>query len=269
MIFEVLDVGHGSCVILEDHRAPRNLMLFDCGHKTDPLIRPSAILAGRGHTSVEQLFILNYDEDHISDLANLASSLNIRMLTRNPSISSAELRRLKLQQSGEISPSMQVLLEMMSAYVHGVDDGDGFDIPGTSYELFWNNHPIGVDDTNNISLVVVLDIQGCTFLLPGDIERTGWQQLLIDNHRLRDWLPRIDYFIASHHGREGGYYDPMFTEFGCRPKAFIFSDSTIQHRTQERMSQLYGQWARGCQFNGQTRYVLTTRQDRSIQWAFD
>lgn len=264
MRFTLLDVGHGACAFLEADNS--NLMLFDCGHKSDPEVRPSNYLRGLGHASVEKLFISNYDQDHISDLPRLRGVLNIRSLHRNTSINSRDLRALKMRQAGELSPAMDSMLDMIDTYTGGpLNPAPEF--PGVSYHTYYNDHPFGDgSDSNNISLVTFLTVRGTTILLPGDVERTGWLQLL-HNPYFANRIATVDIFIASHHGRENGYCDELFAHYGCRPDVFVFSDSPVQHATQE-MTNAYARWANGIRFNGQRRSVLTTRNDGSLTWSF-
>jgi len=261
--FTIMDVGHGSCCYLVASNS--NLMLFDCGHKSDPENRPTDELASLGHNSVELLAITNYDEDHISDIANLRDRLNIRQLRRNKSITAEQLRALKLKQSGEISPAMESLLDMMSDYTGGPLN-PAPDFPSTTRTCFQNSHPFGSgDDTNNISIVTLLDVHDDTFLIPGDIEKEGWERLLESAPNLRSRLSDVTVYIASHHGRTNGYCEDIFTQHNCRPNVFVFSDDSKQYSTQES-NELYRQWAKGIQFNGETRKILTTRKDGTLTW---
>ncbi len=133
MEFRVLNVGHGACAYLQADNT--NVMLFDCGHNSDPEFRPSTHLPARGHQSVEYLFISNYDQDHISDLPRLRNNLHIGSLVRNASITADQLRALKLRQSGEISPAMHSMLDM----IHEVLGSLGSEAPpmrdDTSFEF--------------------------------------------------------------------------------------------------------------------------------------
>jgi hypothetical protein len=53
----------------------------------------------------------------------------------------------------------------------------------------------------------------------------------------------------------------------CNPEIIIFSDKQIEHETQLTAG-LYGNHARGIRFfDGQTRYVLTTRNNGSIRFT--
>ena len=264
MHFTIADVGHGSCAFLQAENT--NLMLFDCGHNSNPEFRPSRYLRGLGHQSIEILFISNYDEDHISDLPRLRDAINIRSLHRNKSISGPQLRALKQRQAGESSPAMESMLDMICEYTGGpLNPAPEF--PNVTYHTYHNNHPFGNgDDTNNISVVTFLTLNGTTVLLTGDLERQGWLQLL-DNQYFARRLQAVDIFVASHHGRENGYCREVFSDYGCRPDVFVFSDSQIRYATQE-MTNTYAAWATGIRFNGQRRRVLTTRNDGPLTWSF-
>ena len=264
MEFRVLNVGHGACAYLQADNT--NVMLFDCGHNSDPEFRPSTHLPARGHQSVEYLFISNYDQDHISDLPRLRNNLHIGSLVRNASITADQLRALKLRQSGEISPAMHSMLDMIRTYTGDIT-GNEPNFPGVTYQTFCNSHPFGNgSDTNNLSMVTILTVNGTTILLPGDMERAGWLILLRDTSFTRH-LPSVDIFVASHHGRDNGYCREIFANYGCRPGVFVMSDSSVVHATQQCTNN-YAQWASGVQFNGQTRRVLTTRNDGALTWTF-
>ena len=258
MKFQILDVGHGFCALLIADNG--NTMLFDCGHKTTPEFRPSTYLRQLGFSSIERLFISNYDEDHISDLPRIRSSLAIHALHRNKTITTAQLRELK-RLSGSLSEAMKSFLDMNEKYVYP-ETWPIPEFPDVSYRLFHNNYGIDFKDTNNISLVTFLSCRGTHFVMPGDIATAGWEKLLA-NEDFRASLKSVDYFVASHHGREDGYCATVFQY--CSPRAIIFSDSPIQYATQE-MANRYGRHATGIVFGGERRKVLSTRRDRTLTW---
>ena len=235
MRFEILDVGHGFCAWLRHDNG--NVMLFDCGHKTDPEFRPSIYLPNQGIHRIERLFVTNYDEDHISDLPRLRARLSISILRRNKSISVSQLRELK-RQSGPISDAMSSLLEMSDGYTSPVTDPPDF--PRVTFTTYHNDYPV-FRDTNNLSLVVFLTCNGTKFLMPGDLETAGWRALLA-NAAFRTELAGVHVFVASHHGRENGYCRELFDP--CHPDVIIFSDSNIRHATQQ-MANTYAQHASG------------------------
>lgn len=255
--FEILDVGHGLCGFIEADN--RNLIVIDCGEKSDPYFSPAIFFKTIGQRSIERLFITNYDEDHISNLAELRSHFPINILHRNKSISSNQLRELK-KELGLISPSMSSLLEMMDAYNQEVTDPPVF--PDINWTSFHHSYIRDFHDTNNISLVTFFRIRNTTVLIPGDLENPGWIKHL-ENPNFLDNLRQVNIFIASHHGRENGYCRDVFKY--CQPDVIVISDGEKQFATQETINQ-YATHASGVQFDGQLRKVITTRKDGGIQW---
>lgn len=251
------DVGHGACVALVHQNG--NVMLWDCGHNED--YRPSDFLPASGISRIDYLFVTNYDEDHISDLPSLRANVKVRSLFRNKSISSAQLRALK-RQGGPISSAMESMLGMIDSYTSGpLNPAPEF--PEVRFKTFANSYGTQFPDTNNISLVTFLECGSTKFIIPGDLERAGWDKLMTRQDFV-DELAGVNVFIASHHGREGGYHEDVFRV--CSPHVVVFSDSEIQHGTQE-MSQTYAEHASGITFNGETRYVLSTRNDGTLTWT--
>ena len=249
------NVGHGSCVSLIHENG--NVMLWDCGHSERN--RPSEFLYNEGIRTINRLFVTNYDEDHISDLPKLRYKLKISILTNNRSISVDQLRKLKLE-SGPISQAMTSMLDMMGNHTRSVTIYPDF--PGVRHKIFHNSYGNEFSDTNNISLVTFLKFDNQCLIIPGDLEVSGWKKLLQDSE-FRKELGNVNYFIASHHGRESGYCAEVFDY--CKPQAVIFSDSEIKYATQE-MANIYAKHASGIQFKGKERYVLTTRNDGSLLW---
>lgn len=261
MQFTVFNVGHGFCATLIADNG--NLIMFDCGHSADPLFQPSIYLFSQGYRTVHRLFITNYDQDHISDIETIWRYFSVPILHRNESISATDLRQLK-EESGPITSQMESLIARITHTFTGGPPAIPPPLPRIAWDCFHVNYP-RLTDTNNLSLVTVLQCGNTTFLIPGDIEEAGWWHL-VQNPAFLAYLPGIDVFIASHHGRENGFYAPLFDDLGCRPSCFVFSDSAIRHSTQE-MTQAYAQRAGGVPFRGQTRYVLSTRNDGSLTWT--
>jgi beta-lactamase superfamily II metal-dependent hydrolase len=257
MEFVIHDVGHGFCAHLRHGNG--NVMLWDCGHKNEPEHRPSVFLPEQGIHAINHLFITNYDEDHISDLPDIRSNLGVDLLTRNKSITTDQLRQLKLE-NGSLTAAMESFLEMNNSYTAGVSSFPDFD--GVTYNTYHCNFS-DFQDTNNLSLVTFLEVSNTKFVIPGDLELAGWLKLLEDQS-FRDHLADVNYFIASHHGRTSGYCADVFKI--CHPNCIIFSDGAVQYATQEEAN-CYRQHASGIQFNGEERYVLSTRNDGSLTWT--
>lgn len=257
MRFEVLNVEHGFCAYAVGNDGVA--LLFDCGHGS--VNRPSTYLPARGITSIRRLFVTNYDEDHISDLPAVRRNLHIEVLTRNASLTSAQIRSLK---TPPISPAMNELLAMVDSFTGGVT-AEQLESAGLSVWVFYNDYPT-FTDTNNLSLLTFLDVGPVSFVLGGDLERPGWLQLL-ENPQVQGLLKRVDVFIASHHGRQSGYCSEAFDY--CKPSLVVMSDGPVQHDTQ-LMASTYAQHASGELFSTpsgqQVRKVVTTRKDGNIFW---
>ena len=256
MRFQVHDVGHGLCLSLIHENG--NVMVWDCGHADWG--RPSEFLRNMGVQSIQRFFVTNYDQDHLSDLPNLRNQLRIEIVHRNGSISQEQLRAIK-RKSGPISGAMEHMLAMMADYC-GDPPALAPVFTDVAYKCYCN--PFGADfsDTNNISLATFLQCRGTRFLIPGDLEAPGWRALLRNQNFISD-LQRVNVLIASHHGRESGYCAEVFDY--CSPSVIVFSDGPIVHATQE-MSDAYARHATGIQFNGEKRYVLSTRRDGTFWW---
>ncbi len=256
MRLKIHNVGHGGCISLKHQNG--NSMVWDCGHIENH--RPSYFLPYvEGIHRIDRFFVTNYDEDHISDLPNLRANLTLPLFHRNTSIDAHSLRHLK-QQSGPISTAMESMLSMIESYTGGPPDVPPV-FPGVEFTTYWNSFG-DFSDTNNCSLVTFITCNGLKFIFPGDLERSGWLKLL-EQSSFRNDLLGTTIFVASHHGRESGYCAEIFDL--CSPSVIVFSDSNIQYASQE-MSRKYAVHCSGVQFNGDTRYVISTRNDGSFWW---
>ena len=85
MTLQIFDVAHGFCAYVVADTG--NVMLLDCGHNAQTGFYPGEYLTHDGCTTIQQLFVLNYDEDHLSGLPHLCRlqpAIPISLLTRNP-----------------------------------------------------------------------------------------------------------------------------------------------------------------------------------------
>lgn len=254
MEIEIFDVEHGACALVTADTGAR--MLIDCGHNTTANWRPSSHLYNSGFTSIDRLFITNYDEDHVSDLPNLRDSVHIRILRRNKSLTSGDISLLK-RDTG-IGPGMISLIEMIDTYTYDVTNPP--DLGALSFTCYHNRYPEDFDDENNLSLVVFLHCYGLHIVFPGDLEQSGWRRLLENASFCRE-LDEVNIFVASHHGRESGCCEEVFSNL-C-PEIVIISDTSQRYDTQETVP-WYRSRVSGIDFDGTKRKVLTTRRDGRI-----
>lgn len=216
---------------------------------------------GLGVTHLDMLVVTNYDEDHVSGLAQLRKWVNIGWLWRNKSVTPDILATLKSEDG--MGAGIAELTSMMRNYT-----GDGTAQPpifaNVERRAFHLDYP-EFDDENNLSFVVFLKIAGIGFLFPGDLETKGWSTLLARDVGFRKVASQVNVLIASHHGRENGKSTVLFEEQGCNPYWVVISDKGYEHETQETMG-WYSARAKGGRFRERDRSVLTTRFDGHIHF---
>jgi beta-lactamase superfamily II metal-dependent hydrolase len=250
MKIQIFDVAHGFCAwIVADNG---NTMLIDCGRNTETDFEPADYLWANGCRGIEHFFPLNYDEDHLCGLPRLRQIIPIQILHRNPSITPSQLHAIK-QTTGGVGPGLAALLEMLDRYTAPVQVPPP-DFPNLDFQVFYNNYP-EFTDTNNLSQVLFLHYPGLSIVFPGDMEKAGWERLLM-RPDFRDNLGKVGAFVASHHGRESGYAASVFE--WCKPAIVVISDEAIQYDTQEHC---YDGHCTGIDWYGEQRKVLTTRKD--------
>jgi beta-lactamase superfamily II metal-dependent hydrolase len=256
MQIRIFDVEHGGCALVTADTGA--CILIDCGHNGTTGWRPSAYLRQLGVRHLEKLIITNYDEDHASDLANLIRTVPIDVLVTNPSVTAPQLRLLK--RSGGIGSGIDALADLKSRYTAAVTGEANFGNLTTTF--FWNRYPTDFQDENNLSLVVILKAYGLTICFPGDLEVSGWENLLRNPDFARA-MGEVNVLVASHHGRENGCSGQLFSQAGFNPAIVVISDSGLEHATQETVA-WYAARTQGIVLNGQTRRVLTTRSDGRV-----
>lgn len=257
MKIQIFDVEHGGCALVTADTGAR--IMIDAGHNGTTNWRPSGHLHSLGVTHLEQLVITNYDEDHASDLANVLRVVSVGTLFSNPTVSATDLRQLK--RNGGIGNGIAALADLKGRYTASVI-GAGPNFGNLSLQSFWNRYPTDFDDENNLSLVVILKAFGLTICFPGDMEVAGWKRLLW-NPAFVQAVGEVNVFLASHHGRENGCCEELFSQTRLSPEIVVISDSGIEHATQETVG-WYRNRVRGIHLNGERRHVLTTRRDGRV-----
>jgi len=258
---DIFDVGHGQCALLTCEDGSR--MLIDCAHSTGTdRWSPASHLVSLGVRSLGMLVITNYDEDHARGLVDLRRHVHVEQLLRNRSVSADTLRTLKSDDG--MGAGIDELARMIGEYNLDVPEKH---FPNVEFETFALRYP-DFDDENNLSLVLFLKVHGVGILFPGDLETKGWASLLASNERLRQIAPSISVLVASHHGRENGKSQTLFEDHGCNPFWIVISDKGYEYETQQTLA-WYRSRAKGAEFEGSFRTILTTRTDGHIRFKFD
>lgn len=256
MKITIFNVEHGACALVSSETGVH--ALIDCGYNSTTYWMPSYALPSMGVHDLDQLFITNYDEDHVANLPDLRRTVNIRTLNRNPTVSPSALRGLKMQDSFP-GPGIDELIHMATDYRYPVNfQANWGDI---TFRTFWNSYPYDFEDENNLSMAVFVHHPRISVLFAGDLEIPGWKKLL-QNPAFRYELSRVHVLLASHHGRRNGCCEELFN-LGWMPQIVVISDDLKQYQTQETTSWYYAR-SSGISFDGDRRHVFTTRSDGDI-----
>jgi beta-lactamase superfamily II metal-dependent hydrolase len=267
MILKIWDVEHGACAMVthrSDYGVEGRLAMIDSGDNSSTGWKPSTYIKHYLNRGVlDYLFVTNADLDHISDLDNLwKEGIAVSTFFCNRSVSPAVMTIIK-EMSGEVTNDIQRYLDLHASYIYPANTPFDQNMGGITVKTYWNSTP-RFYDTNNLSLVAIFKFGTFKILFPGDLEEDGWLALL-EQPAFRAELADTTVLVASHHGRENGYCQLLFTY--CHPRLVVISDKTIVHDTQG-MTQAYRQrvtdhWPNGVLVatTGKQRHVLTTRRD--------
>lgn len=152
-------------------------------------------------------------------------------------------------------------------FIHTILDTDLVGNPavsGGASMVQFASESCGTSNINNHSAVVIIEYCGLKIIIPGDNEPASWK-ILKENSSFINRIADTDIFIASHHGRESGYYAELFEPFS--PKLCIISDGRVQDTD---ATNRYSHHATGWSVHSRgglasiDRNCLTTRNDGDI-----
>jgi competence protein ComEC len=184
-----LDVGHGSCVVMEtpDGRT----LLYDAGSLGSPDYVSRTIasyLWHRGITSIDAVILSHADVDHYNGVPGLLKRFPIGAVYVSPLMFAG----LNPEKTGPVV--LQEALDASGVPIHEVWAGDRLRLGDVTIQIL---HPpelgvLGSDNANSVTALV--EYQGSRILLPGDLESSGLELLMSE-------LPMdCDMVLAPHHG---------------------------------------------------------------------
>lgn len=259
MELNIFDVAHGACALLTSDDGQH--FMIDCGHNAETGWMPGTHLKNKGINRIAVLGITNYDEDHVSGLPNLLENIQVDQLSINNSVTPETITKMKSEHG--IGPGIKSLIGMMHRYTLPCNPPFFSNI---NYSKFYNTYP-SFTDTNNLSAVFFITINGVNFVFTGDLESDGWEHLL-KQPDFSNAIKSTHVFVAPHHGRESGVHPEIFSIHGCKPHYIVISDKRHMHETQQTVAFYSGKTIGGPFRRESKRHVLTTRNDGPITFQF-
>jgi beta-lactamase superfamily II metal-dependent hydrolase len=258
------DVEHGSSHIIRTLND--QVFMIDAG-STENFSPALHILNNWGTKYVRWFTLTHHDADHLTDIDKIAENLQVMTLDQ-PLLDEAQLSQLYTE---EFSTPLEVFLEFRKQFIFPAlpISHPSYDWGGVQFAAFGNKFTdFENPNINDLSIATFAHYMGWTFMFPGDLEVPGWKKLL-EIPEFCEWLKRVDVFITSHHGRESGFCEEVFSY--CSPRIFIMSDKS---RSETSCPDKYRPFAQGLSVMnsaGETksRFVLTTAKDGAIYFYID
>lgn len=209
---------------------------------------------------LDEVIITHPHRDHLDDIFNF-DYLSPRVLYRPRHLLDSEVISANRSQDRAI---IDKYLEIDKRYNEPVVNSPllAENNGGVDFKIFM---PTECDHSNinNHSMVTIITYARSRVILPGDNEPQSWQELL-KNGMFREAIRGTDIFLASHHGRDSGYYHDLFSHF--TPKLVVISDG---RHCDTSATDRYDQIASGWTFHRRSgsdikRKCVTTRNDGDI-----
>lgn len=258
----LFDVSHGLCCFV---RSPNGyLLLIDCGMKE--LFSPVEYILSNdvaaavpfNNQILAELVVTHPHDDHISDISRLIQRMP-------PAIIAGWIynwEEIKTDDNGDYH-NLDTYASFRSGYTGEVREFPDWGMTmSTSYRLS-PGEAKGLDATkfvNNSSIPVLIQYLGWKILIGGDLEAKGWEELL-KRQEFRDAVRGTHIFVTSHHGHASGYWRGLYDAMG-KPFVNLVSVTARDENVDPGYSK--SDRARGMQYDGETRYMLSTRQDGSL-----
>lgn len=234
--------------------------------------------------SIDRLIITHPDQDHIDDIKEFYDLCYKGEVFKNPitfvrppdATKFVEYRRENVWQNREqYVDKVNRYIDMDYAYNNYMKGSDlqkhFFETDGNiNFEFFSltsshlnmkepKNYSNG-GNINNLSVLTVMEFNGFKIVYPGDLERKGFEEIL-KYEEVTTSIQNTDILIASHHGRDSGYYSELFDII--EPNCTILSDGEDMGSSVPNKYRY--QSGNGINVDGNKRNVLTTRNDKVLQ----
>lgn len=261
----VWDVENGTAIYVKTPNGKN--VVIDCGASDDFL--PAECLKNSLVVSIDFLVISHPHRDHIEGLEGITDILSDRSLfSRNKEIT----KDLMIKSNVDLKDDEELkrYFALSEKYTGICPEDESPQKPKWGAECvftYFNNKysengEVGNSTINNLSLVTFIEFGKDVVLYGGDMEESGWEEML-ENGEFEALLKKTTIYIASHHGNKSGLSSELFKHL--KPKLTIISSSKKRDydAAKEYCDHTTGM---GVFKDGEqkTRKVVTTRNDGHI-----
>lgn len=243
-------------------------LLIDCGQTANfspikYLVENELIdTANEGEYTFSEFILSHPHGDHIDDIDRL-KVYKPKIICRQKEYDWDAVKEVNTESGAE---KVDIYKEWQATYNLPATDPDwGFDLYHNDYLIPKQAEELEKSKMlNNSSMPVLITFTGAKyiqkFLFPGDLEQKGWLELL-KRKSFKEAIKNTTFFITSHHGHTSGYCKEIFDAMG-KPLLNIVST----HSGDENVEAAYSnpENAIGIDFDGNVRYMLSTRKDNNI-----
>ncbi|MGD9872859.1 MAG: ComEC/Rec2 family competence protein [Kiritimatiellia bacterium] len=232
MMFTLWDVGHGLSIWIKTPNGHNHWI--DAGWYPDTNFSPSKHVKDHyGETQLDLLIISHPDMDHLHNLPEIVKHLGEpRVFCRNKSVRDAE-------KYGSATLDYQMVYRNLDQKYNAPVSiaASPFDAGyngGITVKTRYLNYVTDMS-INDSSVVAFYGYAGWLFVLPGDIESTGWGNLWKQYSEIFQPLisgAKYKILVAPHHGRSSGYSDAMMNTLS--PNLVLISDKYGKEPTDSR-----------------------------------
>jgi beta-lactamase superfamily II metal-dependent hydrolase len=247
---KIFHVDQGFCCAIE--LSKQNTILIDCGSGKN--FQPAQYVWQRHCKYLDYLILPAYTTDHLAGFSGLVSQsfqhdIPIHFLAFNPTLNPEQL-----------SDSQPFPLPLGNCLYKPIGNSYTIDIDELKLTFFWNSFS---DNSSNysLSLVTFVHYADINLILPSDLDEMGWRNLL-NSYEFRRHLEKVNFFVASNHGREIGYCKEVFNY--CHPDVIIVSNKDNQPLSPE-MKEIYVSHAKGVIAGVNQKKILSTHEDGTIK----
>lgn len=262
LIINFYDVGHGSCTHII---TPNNKnILVDIGSYEKYSIS-NYFKNNLRINKMDMLYITHPHKDHIYDLPQLKEfDLGPRVLSRDKSAFPVT----HIYAGAETDKKIQdVVNDMNNIYIIPVRPEEDPTKPYNNGDVIFKSisareQDKNSKDPNSYSSIISLQYKDWKILLTGDNNKEILKNRIETDYEFKKNISNHYVLLAPHHGRDSDFCKEFFDI--VNPYITIVSDKNIAHDSQTTTASNYNN-DKGLIVNDIRRYVLTTRQDGTIQ----